>query len=144
MSVAGNVSVEHEAETDDEFLIVDIDSLQNQGINVADLKKLKSAGICTIRGLKMNTKKKLCQIKGLSEAKVDKIKEAIAKLEGGQGSAAFVTALQVLTLERSRGFTIREMFVVKEIVIFLTILSRILKELFLLQMFIIDDYSINY
>jgi hypothetical protein len=32
---------------------------QNHGINVADLKKLKSAGICTIRGLKMNTKKKL-------------------------------------------------------------------------------------
>ena len=79
----------------DEDFIVDIDSLQAHGINVADLKKLKSAGICTIRGLKMNTKKKLCQIKGLSEAKVDKIKEAITKLEGGQGSAAFITALQV-------------------------------------------------
>ena len=82
-------------DTNDEDFIVDIDSLQAHGINVADLKKLKSAGICTIRGLKMNTKKKLCQIKGLSEAKVDKIKEAIAKLEGGQGSAAFITALQV-------------------------------------------------
>jgi meiotic recombination protein DMC1 len=94
MSASGdNVDIVDESE--DDFLIVDIDSLQNHGINVADLKKLKSAGICTIRGLKMNTKKKLCQIKGLSEAKVDKIKEAIAKLEGGQGSAAFVTALQV-------------------------------------------------
>jgi meiotic recombination protein DMC1 len=82
-------------ESEDDFCIVDIDSLQNHGINVADLKKLKAAGICTIRGLKMQTKKKLCQIKGLSEAKVDKIKEAIGKLEGGQGSAAFVTALQV-------------------------------------------------
>ena len=82
-------------ESEDDFCIVDIDSLQNHGINVADLKKLKTAGICTIRGLKMQTKKKLCQIKGLSEAKVDKIKEAILKLEGGQGSAAFVTALQV-------------------------------------------------
>ena len=82
-------------ESEDDFCIVDIDSLQNHGINVADLKKLKTAGICTVRGLKMQTKKKLCQIKGLSEAKVDKIKEAILKLEGGQGSAAFVTALQV-------------------------------------------------
>ena len=30
----------------------------------------------------MNTKKKLCAIKGLSEAKVEKIKEVAAKLSG--------------------------------------------------------------
>ena len=90
MSDAGDAEVD----TDDNF-IIDIDVLQSQGINVADLKKLKSAGICTIRGLKMNTKRELCQIKGLSEAKVDKIKEAIIKLEGNHGASAFVTALQV-------------------------------------------------
>lgn len=38
----------------------------------------------------MNTKKKLCNIKGLSEVKVDKIKEACAKLDTG----GFLTALQ--------------------------------------------------
>ena len=32
---------------------VDIDSLQAHGVNMADLKKLKSVGICTIRVLKI-------------------------------------------------------------------------------------------
>ena len=45
---------------------VDIDSLQAHGVNMADLKKLKSVGICTTRGLKMITKKKLCNIKTFS------------------------------------------------------------------------------
>ena len=53
---------------------VDVDSLQSHGVNMADLKKLKAVGICTTRGLRMITKKKLCAIKGLSEAKVEKIK----------------------------------------------------------------------
>lgn len=43
----------------------------------------------------MVTKKKLCAIKGLSEAKVDKIKEALMK-SSGDGSI-FQTALQVST-----------------------------------------------
>lgn len=48
--------------------------------NVADIKKLQAAGICTIRGVMMTTKKRMCEIKGLSEAKVDKIKEVASKL----------------------------------------------------------------
>lgn len=32
------------------------------------------------QGLQMSTKKKLTNIKGLSEAKVDKIKEAVSKI----------------------------------------------------------------
>lgn len=39
----------------------------------------------------MCTRKKLCNIKGFSEAKVDKIKEACAKLS----TTSFLTALQV-------------------------------------------------
>ena len=70
----------------------DIELLQSHGINVADIKKLKSAGICTIRGIQMTTKKKMCAIKGLSEAKVDKMKEAILKICGS--NAGFCTALQ--------------------------------------------------
>lgn len=48
--------------------------------NVADIKKLKSVGICTIKGIQMTTKRALCNVKGLSEAKVEKIKEAANKL----------------------------------------------------------------
>uniref|UniRef100_A0A8C6X6E2 DNA meiotic recombinase 1 n=1 Tax=Naja naja TaxID=35670 RepID=A0A8C6X6E2_NAJNA len=58
----------------------DIDLLQKHGINVADIKKLKSVGICTIKGIQMTTKRALCNVKGLSEAKVEKIKEAANKL----------------------------------------------------------------
>ncbi|KAI8501107.1 PREDICTED: meiotic recombination protein DMC1/LIM15 homolog [Branchiostoma belcheri] len=77
-------------EDDDDSFFQDIDMLQNHGINAADLKKLKSAGICTIRGVQMTTRKRLCNIKGISEAKMDKIKEAAAKL----GDAGFMTALE--------------------------------------------------
>ena len=70
----------------------DIEMLQNHGINVADIKKLKTAGICTVRGIQMVTKKKLCNIKGLSEAKVDKMTEAVLKICGS--NAGFCTALQ--------------------------------------------------
>jgi len=35
-----------------------------------------------LQGVQMSTKKKLCSIKGLSEAKVDKIKEVTVKLSG--------------------------------------------------------------
>lgn len=55
-----------------------------------DIKKLKAVGICTIKGVLMCTKKKLCNIKGLSEVKVEKIKEACQKLDAG----GFTTALQ--------------------------------------------------
>ena len=77
---------------EEENFYQDIELLQNHGINVADIKKLKSAGICTIRGIQMVTKKKLCSIKGLSEAKVDKMKEAVLKICGAK--AGFCTALQ--------------------------------------------------
>ena len=48
--------------------------------NMADIKKLKSVGICTIKGIQMTTRRGLCNVKGLSEAKVEKIKEAANKL----------------------------------------------------------------
>lgn len=47
---------------------------------MADIKKLQSVGICTVKGVMMTTKKRLAEIKGLSEAKVDKIKEASCKI----------------------------------------------------------------
>jgi DNA-binding Xre family transcriptional regulator len=50
--------------------IKDIDILQQFGINASDISKLKSGGINTIRGLKMTTRKKLAEIKGISDGKV--------------------------------------------------------------------------
>uniref|UniRef100_A0A4X2K1U5 DNA meiotic recombinase 1 n=1 Tax=Vombatus ursinus TaxID=29139 RepID=A0A4X2K1U5_VOMUR len=74
------VQEEQGYQDDEESLFQDIDLLQKHGINVADIKKMKSAGICTVKGIQMTTRRALCNIKGLSEAKVDKIKEAANKL----------------------------------------------------------------
>uniref|UniRef100_A0A1B6GPJ8 Meiotic recombination protein DMC1/LIM15 homolog n=1 Tax=Cuerna arida TaxID=1464854 RepID=A0A1B6GPJ8_9HEMI len=91
----GDQVVAHESDIsdveDEESFFQDVDVLQNHGINVADIKKLKATGICTIKGIQMCTRKRLCNIKGFSEAKVDKIKEACAKLS----AISFLTALQV-------------------------------------------------
>lgn len=87
--VVANNDVDQD-EDDDESFFQDIDQIQNHGINVADIKKLKQAGICTVKGIQMTTRKKLCAIKGISEAKMEKIKEVAAKLVG---ESAFVTAL---------------------------------------------------
>lgn len=59
--------------------------------NVADIKKLKAAGICTVKGLQMTTRKKLCAIKGLTDQKVDKLKEACTKVT----EVGFMSALEV-------------------------------------------------
>jgi meiotic recombination protein DMC1 len=75
---------------DEESFFQDVDILQNHGINASDLKKLKAAGICTVKGIQMTTRKKLCNIKGISEAKVDKIKEAAGKIS----LSGFLTALE--------------------------------------------------
>uniref|UniRef100_A0A8R1Z3A0 Meiotic recombination protein DMC1/LIM15 homolog n=1 Tax=Pristionchus pacificus TaxID=54126 RepID=A0A8R1Z3A0_PRIPA len=86
--VQGN---EVDEEEDEELDIQDVDQLQQHGINVAEIKKLQAAGICTIKGIMMTTRKRMCEIKGLSEAKVDKIKEGAAKLM----KTGFITALEV-------------------------------------------------
>lgn len=68
-------NVEHEDSNWNE-----ISKLQDVGVNAGDIKKLKEAGCHTVESLVMRTKKSLCAIKGLSEAKVDKILEAAAKI----------------------------------------------------------------
>ncbi|XP_071451683.1 meiotic recombination protein DMC1/LIM15 homolog [Hetaerina americana] len=85
---------------EDESFFKDIDLLQEHGINAADIKKLKSSGICTVKGIQMSTKKRLCAIRGLSEAKVDKIKEAVAKVNGMDLGGGFITALEVSSRRR--------------------------------------------
>ncbi|KAL1451472.1 hypothetical protein WDU94_005848 [Cyamophila willieti] len=89
-ALGGHVT-EDEDEGEEEFF-QDVDILQNFGINVADIKKLKSVGLCTIKGVQMTTRRKMTQIKGFSEAKVDKIKEACTKISNDN---SFLTAAQV-------------------------------------------------
>ncbi|GFS37194.1 DNA repair (Rad51) family protein [Actinidia rufa] len=72
--------VEREEIEDEDDLFEAIDKLISHGINAGDVKKLQDAGIYTCNGLMMHTKKSLTGIKGLSEAKVDKICEAAEKI----------------------------------------------------------------
>lgn len=71
----------------------DIDQLQAHGINQADIQKLKAAGMCTVLGVLMTTRKDLVSVKGMSDGKVDKILEAAAKIE----SACFMSGLDLRT-----------------------------------------------
>ncbi|PAV22521.1 family atpase dmc1 [Pyrrhoderma noxium] len=91
-----------------------MDELQQHGINVQDILKLKvlwistfkyyssydtslhicnlkSAALNTISGVNMTPKRQLLKVKGLSEAKVEKIKEAVRKVMG----SSFATGLEV-------------------------------------------------
>lgn len=61
-----------------EFL--EIEKLQDMGINSVDIAKLKASGIATVRGVQMTTIRNLSKIKGLSEIKIDKMKDAANKL----------------------------------------------------------------
>lgn len=58
----------------------DVDMLQEHGVSAADILKLKAAGIVTVLGVQMTHRKFLVRVKGLSEAKVEKIKEASDKI----------------------------------------------------------------
>ncbi|GAV70987.1 Rad51 domain-containing protein, partial [Cephalotus follicularis] len=57
-----------------------VEQLQASGIASIDIKKLKDAGLCTVESVAYSPRKELLQIKGISEAKVDKIIEAASKL----------------------------------------------------------------
>ncbi|KAJ1921051.1 Meiotic recombination protein dmc1 [Mycoemilia scoparia] len=72
----------------EEIDIICIEELTKEGINVSDIQKLKSAGIYTVRAVQMTTRRNMCKIKGLSEAKVEKIKEIANSLMGD----GFITA----------------------------------------------------
>jgi meiotic recombination protein DMC1 len=55
--------------------------LQTVGINVSDIKKLQEAGLMTIGQVLQKSSRDLVNIKGLTEAKIEKIKEAARKLD---------------------------------------------------------------
>lgn len=70
-----------------EFVPNEIERLQEQGINVADINKLKQAGLTTVLSVLMCNKRQLLDIKGISEAKLEKIIESAMKIE----NAGFMT-----------------------------------------------------
>ncbi|KAG9114063.1 Meiotic recombination protein dmc1 [Ceratobasidium sp. 392] len=76
---------------EDEFAWDMIEELQAHGINAQDITKLKKEGICTVSGVRMTSRRNLLKIKGMSEAKVEKIKEASQKILG----SSFQTGVQV-------------------------------------------------
>lgn len=57
-----------------------IEQLEISGIAAIDIKKLREAGLCTVEAIAYSPRKELLQIKGISEAKVDKIIVAASKL----------------------------------------------------------------
>lgn len=77
-----NKEISEDMEVDEENLTsVSIDKLQEFNVNAADINKLKAAGICTVKGLLMVTRKELLNIKGISDQKIDKMIEAAQKIE---------------------------------------------------------------
>eukprot|EP01041_Mallomonas_annulata_P012273 gene12273-25798_t len=70
-----------------------IEDLQSAGINVSDIKKLQEAGLSTIGSVLQCCTRDLLAIKGLSEAKIEKIREAAKKLDS-RGSV-FKTGVEV-------------------------------------------------
>ncbi|EMG49468.1 DLH1 Meiotic recombination protein DLH1 [Candida maltosa Xu316] len=77
--------------------IQSVDLLQELGINAGDINKLKSAGIYSISTVLSTTRRNLTKIKGLSEIKVEKIKEAAGKLK----SVGFISATSVAELRNN-------------------------------------------
>ncbi|TPX61015.1 hypothetical protein SpCBS45565_g07355 [Spizellomyces sp. 'palustris'] len=59
---------------------MEVEKLQDAGINSADIQKLKGNGLTTVRAVQMTTCRNLAKVKGLSEAKIEKMKEAANKL----------------------------------------------------------------
>ena len=65
-----------------------VEDLQSLGINVSDIKKLIDAGLNTIGSVLQASMRELITIKGLSEAKVEKIRESARKVRRGKRTTA--------------------------------------------------------
>lgn len=69
------------AEVSDEKSFRLIEDLQTLGINVSDIKKLQDAGLSTVGSVLQCAMRDLVAIKGLTEARIEKIREAAKKLD---------------------------------------------------------------
>lgn len=57
-----------------------LDLLQEQGVAANDIQKLNDAGFHTIESVAHSTIRKLSEVRGLSEAKVIKLKDIVKQL----------------------------------------------------------------
>ncbi|KAJ4987577.1 DNA repair protein rad51 [Stagonosporopsis vannaccii] len=85
-------SVASDESGNDDSYIVDIESIQAHGINAGDIAKLKANGYYTIASVHTATRRNLLKIKGFSEIKVDKVKDALAKCQLQPSGGGFQTA----------------------------------------------------
>lgn len=76
-----------------------VEELQTCGINVSDIKKLQEAGLHTVGSVLQVSTRDLVAIKGLTEAKIEKIKEAAKKLDCR--GRVFKTGLEMKEKRRS-------------------------------------------
>ncbi|TGO55169.1 hypothetical protein BOTNAR_0250g00050 [Botryotinia narcissicola] len=74
--------------------IIDIDEIQAHGISASDIAKLRSNLIHTVGTLINTPIRKLVKIKGFSDIKAEKVKEAAKKLAGPNTGGQFVTAAE--------------------------------------------------
>ncbi|CAI6339649.1 unnamed protein product [Periconia digitata] len=95
----GASSVASDDSVNDGSFIVDIDAIQAHGIGAVDIAKLKANGYYTIAAVHAATRRSLAKIKGFSEIKVDKVKDAVSKCQPAGGG--FQTA-QELGQQRKR------------------------------------------
>lgn len=79
-------------EEEEGFVPNPIERLQEEGINMADITKLKQAGLCTCLSVLMATKRFMLNIKGVSDNKLEKIRQAASKIQG----AGFISGNAIL------------------------------------------------
>ena len=66
-------SLEEEREQDGTSVVLSIGTLEGNGITANDVSKLKEHGFYTVESVVYATQKHICSIKGISEAKADKV-----------------------------------------------------------------------
>ena len=86
-----------ETDAESESGPIPIAMLKEKGINANDIKKLEEAGFHSVEAVTFKAKKDLMLIKGLSEAKLDKILEAAKQLTKG----GFQTAAKFFELRKN-------------------------------------------
>uniref|UniRef100_A0A8C2BRN9 RAD51 recombinase n=1 Tax=Cyprinus carpio TaxID=7962 RepID=A0A8C2BRN9_CYPCA len=80
MRNASRVEVEAEVEEEEHFGPQPVSRLEQCGISNSDIKKLEDGGFHTVEAVAYAPKKELLNIKGISEAKADKILTEAAKM----------------------------------------------------------------
>mmetsp|Transcript_6756 Transcript_6756/g.23748 ORF Transcript_6756/g.23748 Transcript_6756/m.23748 type:complete len:108 (-) Transcript_6756:770-1093(-) len=75
---------------------LDLEVVTKHGITKTDVNKFKDAGYHTVESVLYTVKKNLLLIKGITEAKIDKVLEAIQK----EKSFSFKTGVEALHLRK--------------------------------------------